>query len=643
MKNKLLTANAIVILTAAMLFTGCSGNQSTSSAQTSSASVSAENTAASGIAADTTGSASADKTSAAEAGTTSDNTGASSQTTEGTSTAETSGTAGSTTGSSAEALAATIAQTAVTNGAVDTSDLFTTRDLTQTPDTSSAVTYTLTSNEDITITSEGTYIITGTAENATVFVDADDNAKVQLVLDSVSITNTDAPCIYVKNADKVFISTISGESALTVTGSFSTADTADAVIFSRDDLVLNGTGTLTISSSDKGIVAKDDLKITGGTYNITATSSAIRANDSILIADGSFTIKAGSDGLHAENSDDTTEGYIYICDGETAPETEPTYSTTAANYQVTITAADLNMRTGPGTSYDTMGYVKPGTYTINAESNGWGRLSTNGYWVSLSYTTKLNNTQQTDPSETTSTTTTAPTTTKPAATTTTSASKYQIKVSISDLNMRTGPGTSYKSKGHIKKGTYDVTQEKNGWAKIKTNGYWVSLKYVTKITKATTKATTTTSTTKATSATTTQKATTKATSASQSATTAASGKFNVKVTASNLVMRSGAGTKYKNKGTLKKGKVCTIKKVKNGWGQIAGNGYWVKLKYTKLSGTANVKVTAKDLNMRKGAGTQYKSVGHVKKGTHKIKAMKNGWVQLASNGYWVSLSYVKLV
>ena len=337
------------------------------------------------------------------------------------------------------------------------------------------------------------------------------------------------------------------------------------------------------------------------------------------------------------------KGYIYICDGETAPETEPTYTTTATNYQVKITAADLNMRTGPGTSYDTMGYVKPGTYTINAESNGWGRLSTNGYWVSLSYTTKLNNTQQTDPSETTSTTTTAPTTTKPAATTTTSASKYQIKVSISDLNMRTGPGTSYKSKGHIKKGTYDVTQEKNGWAKIKTNGYWVSLKYVTKITKATTKATTTTSTTKATSATTTQKATTKATSASQSATTAASGKFNVKVTASNLVMRSGAGTKYKNKGTLKKGKVCTIKKVKNGWGQIAGNGYWVKLKYTKLSGTANVKVTAKDLNMRKGAGTQYKSVGHVKKGTHKIKAMKNGWVQLASNGYWVSLSYVKLV
>ena len=90
----------------------------------------------------------------------------------------------------------------------------------------------------------------------------------------------------------------------------------DGVIFSRQDLVLNGTASLTVSSTYNGIVCKDDLKITGSTYTITATSKAIQANDSIRIAGGSFTLTAGTDGLHAENGDDTTEGSVYISGGK---------------------------------------------------------------------------------------------------------------------------------------------------------------------------------------------------------------------------------------------------------------------------------------------------------------------------------------
>ena len=147
-------------------------------------------------------------------------------------------------------------------------------------------------------------------------MDAGDEDKVQLVLDGVSVTNADAPCIYVRNADKVFV-TLSGDNSLSVTGQF-TADgdtNTDGVIFSKDDLTLNGAGSLTVNSSDNGIVGKDDLKITGGTYQITAASKAIEANDSIRVASGSFTIKAGTDGLHAENEDDDSLGYIYIGGG----------------------------------------------------------------------------------------------------------------------------------------------------------------------------------------------------------------------------------------------------------------------------------------------------------------------------------------
>ena len=195
-------------------------------------------------------------------------------------------------------------------------ELFTERDLTQTADLSDAKEIALQSGKNVTITKAGVYRVTGSAENVTIIVDAGDEDKVQLVLDGVSVTNADAPCIYVRNADKVFV-TLSGDNSLSVTGQF-TADgetNTDGVIFSKDDLTLNGAGSLTVNSSDNGIVGKDDLKITGGTYKITAASKAIEANDSIRVAGGSFTIKAGTDGLHAENEDDDSLGYIYIGGG----------------------------------------------------------------------------------------------------------------------------------------------------------------------------------------------------------------------------------------------------------------------------------------------------------------------------------------
>jgi hypothetical protein len=152
----------------------------------------------------------------------------------------------------------------------------------------------------------------------TITVDVDSTEKVQIVLDGLSITNADAPAIYVVSADKVFVTTTEGSSnTLTVTGAFvADGDTnTDAVIFSKDDLVLNGLGTLTISSTDNGISCKDDLKVTGGTYTISSTGDGLEANDSISISDGSFAISSQADALHAENDEDDTVGSVYICGG----------------------------------------------------------------------------------------------------------------------------------------------------------------------------------------------------------------------------------------------------------------------------------------------------------------------------------------
>ena len=198
---------------------------------------------------------------------------------------------------------------------IDTAALFTDRDLTQTADTSAAKTIDLQNGQTYTVSEEGIYVIKGSATDCTILVDADEQAKVQLVLDGVSITNSDFPAVYVVSADKVFLTSV-GENTLAVTGTFR-ADgetSTDAVIFSKQDLTLNGTGSLTLTSAEgNGITGKDDLKVTGGTYKITSALDAVEANDSISICDGTFTIDTQKDGLHCEN--DEGEGDICITGG----------------------------------------------------------------------------------------------------------------------------------------------------------------------------------------------------------------------------------------------------------------------------------------------------------------------------------------
>ena len=190
-------------------------------------------------------------------------------------------------------------------------DLFTKRELSQTADLTEAAEITVADGKTVTITEAGVYVLRGSAKNAQVVVDAGDEDKVQLVLSGVSIVNTDHPCILVENADKVFLTSAEGtDNILTVSGKFSGDE--DAAVFSRDDLVLNGLGAVTIRSTGDGVRTNDDLKLTGGVWNVNASNTALKAHDGILAYDGEYVLKAGSDGLHAEDNEDDTTGSIMI-------------------------------------------------------------------------------------------------------------------------------------------------------------------------------------------------------------------------------------------------------------------------------------------------------------------------------------------
>ena len=201
----------------------------------------------------------------------------------------------------------------------------------------------------ITITKEGTYVFSGALSEGQIIVDAD-SAKVQLVLDNADVTSASSAAIYVKNADKTFITLAEGsENILMNTAEYEAIDdnNIDAVIFSKDDLTLNGKGTLTINSEyGHGIVSKDDLKLVGGTYNITAENHALSGKDSVRIADGTYNLTSGKDGIHSENADDDEKGFVYIASGDFT--IESTGDGIDASYVVQIDDGDFDITAGDG-------------------------------------------------------------------------------------------------------------------------------------------------------------------------------------------------------------------------------------------------------------------------------------------------------
>ncbi len=221
---------------------------------------------------------------------------------------------------------------AMSDAAIDITDMFTKRDLAGNYDESEAVKITLSGKtaacnssnvqiEDgvVTIKAAGVYVLSGTLTDGTIVVDAGDDDKVQLVLDGVSIMAADYAAIYAKNADKVFVTLAEGAgNSLTVSGDYVQTDdnNVDAVIFAKCDLTLNGTGSLTVKdNTGHGIVSKDDLVVTGGTYTIYSQDHCLNGKDSVRIADGTFNLSCDEDGIHAGN-DDQQDGYVYIEGGD---------------------------------------------------------------------------------------------------------------------------------------------------------------------------------------------------------------------------------------------------------------------------------------------------------------------------------------
>ncbi len=174
------------------------------------------------------------------------------------------------------------------------------------------------SEDSVKITAAGTYVLSG--RHSSVTVEAPDSAKVRLVLKNAEISNANGSAIYIKSADKVFITAYKGTENTVSDGASYSSDydgtNVDAAVFSKADLTLNGEGVLNINGNYKcAAVSKDDLIICGLTLNAKSVGSAIEGKDCVKIKDAAITVNSGADAIKSTNSEDADRGFVYIESG----------------------------------------------------------------------------------------------------------------------------------------------------------------------------------------------------------------------------------------------------------------------------------------------------------------------------------------
>lgn len=177
-------------------------------------------------------------------------------------------------------------------------------------------------NKSLSITKGGTYEVNGTIKNGQIIVDVDKEEEVIIVLNGIDITCLDSSPIYIKKADKVILNIKDGSTNNLIDGSnydTNSDDEPDGTIFSSADLIINGSGTLNITSNyQDAIVSKDGLKIINSNINIESVDDGIRGKDYVIISNANINIDVKGNGIKSTNDADSSLGYIVLDGGNIA-------------------------------------------------------------------------------------------------------------------------------------------------------------------------------------------------------------------------------------------------------------------------------------------------------------------------------------
>lgn len=153
----------------------------------------------------------------------------------------------------------------------------------------------------------GVYRLSGCREGQ-IQVSVSKEQRVTLILENLDVECKNSAAIYVKSADRVFIEAHEGTvNTLTDGAKYDLPDyetKPNACIYSSEDLVIRGSGALTVTGNyNNGIGCKNDLMIGGVSLTVSAPNNAIKGNESVTLSGGgSVTVTAAEDGIKSDST-----------------------------------------------------------------------------------------------------------------------------------------------------------------------------------------------------------------------------------------------------------------------------------------------------------------------------------------------------
>lgn len=243
----------------------------------------------------------------------------------------------------------------------------------------------------ITIQKAGTYLLSGTLTDGNIIVDSDDKENVRLIFNGVEISNSTTTPLFIKNAEKTIVTLVYGtENTLSDSENYILDDESNnepnGTIFSKDDLVINGLGSLTINANyNHGIQSKNLLKIISGNIDIISNGDSIIGKDGVIVKEAVINIESQEDGIKATKVEEN-KGYIYLdnpeitikakkdgiqavtClyvkDGKYNIETGETNENSQSNSDTSTDYSRKGMKAGVNIT------IENGEYTIDSEDDG---------------------------------------------------------------------------------------------------------------------------------------------------------------------------------------------------------------------------------------------------------------------------------
>lgn len=271
-------------------------------------------------------------------------------------------------------------------------------------------------NGTVTITAGGVYVIKGTLDDGRVVVNAS-GEDVTLALENADLTCPDSSPLYIYKAASVLLWLPEGStSTLTDGGSYTFGDTLssaeddepNACLYSKADLVVAGTGgltvngnynngvtskdnllvdgvTLTVSAANNGVTGKDSCTVRGAAVTVTSVGKGLKSDGELLLESGTFVMDCEDDAFHSNGDVTVTGGSYTVATGDDAFHADGALTVLGGTVDITKSCEGLE-----GATVDITG----GTISIVAGDDGINAAGGDGenvpgqanssYWIHVS-------------------------------------------------------------------------------------------------------------------------------------------------------------------------------------------------------------------------------------------------------------------